>query len=81
MAKPRLKNINGRFVESDYENALIAFLEREGWQYLYDDSIHRASRKDYRQIADGASFRYCEYTSVLKTSGRMHSLLRGILPV
>ena len=46
MAKPRLKNINGRFIESDYENALIAFLEREGWQYLYDDSIHRASRKE-----------------------------------
>ena len=40
----KLKNINGHFVESDYENALIAFLEREGWQYLYGDSITRASR-------------------------------------
>ena len=37
----KLKNINGHFVESDYENALIAFLEREGWQYLYGDSITR----------------------------------------
>ena len=33
MAKPRLKNINGHFVESDYENALISFLENEGWEY------------------------------------------------
>jgi len=31
MAK-NLKNINGRFVESDFENALIAFLEAEGWR-------------------------------------------------
>ena len=38
MAKPRLKNINGHFVESDYENALISFLENEGWQYLFGES-------------------------------------------
>lgn len=30
MAKPQLKQMNGHFVESDYENALISFLEREG---------------------------------------------------
>ena len=45
MAK-NLKNINGRFVESDFENALIAFLEQEGWQYTYGDDIHRANRKE-----------------------------------
>ena len=42
----KLKNINGHFVESDYENALITFLEREGWQYLFGDSIARANRKE-----------------------------------
>ena len=45
MAK-NLKNINGRFVESDFENALIAFLEAEGWQYVYGDDIPRANRKE-----------------------------------
>ena len=48
----KLKNINGHFVESDYENALIAFLEREGWQYLYGDSIPRDSRKDVLYMDD-----------------------------
>ena len=56
MAKPRLKNINGRFVESDYENALIAFLEREGWQYLYGDSINRANRKEVLNMEDLLQF-------------------------
>lgn len=56
MAKPRLKNINGRFVESDYENAFIAFLEREGWQYLYGDSIQRASRKEVLNMEDLLQF-------------------------
>lgn len=56
MAKPRLKNINGHFVESDYENALIAFLEREGWQYLYGDSIQRASRKEVLNTEDLLQF-------------------------
>lgn len=41
-----LKNINGRFVESDFENALIAFIEAEGWQYTYGDDIPRANRKE-----------------------------------
>lgn len=56
MAKARLKNINGRFVESDYENALIAFLEREGWQYLYGDSIQRANRKEVLNMKDLLQF-------------------------
>ena len=42
----KLKNINGHFVESDFENALITFLEQEGWQYLYGDSIPRASKTE-----------------------------------
>ena len=47
-----LKNINGHFVESDYENALIAFLEREEWNYLYGDSIPRTSRKEVLYLDD-----------------------------
>ena len=51
MAK-NLKNINGRFVESDFENALIAFLETEGWQYTYGDDILRANRKEVLYMDD-----------------------------
>lgn len=29
MAKHQLKQMNGHFVESDYEDALISFLEQE----------------------------------------------------
>ena len=50
MAKPKLKQINGHFVESDYENALIIFLEREGWQYLFGDSMSRANRKEVLKL-------------------------------
>lgn len=52
----RLKNINGHFVESDYENALIAFLEREGWQYLYGDSIPRDDKKEVLYMDDLLQF-------------------------
>ena len=55
MAK-HLKNINGHFVESDYENALIVFLEREGWQYLFGDSITRANRKEVLYLDDLLQF-------------------------
>ncbi len=47
-----LKNINGRFVESDFENALIHFLEQEGWQYIYGDDIPRTSRKEVLYMDD-----------------------------
>ena len=56
MAKPRLKNINGHFVESDYENALISFLESENWQYLYGDAIPRASKKEVIYMDDLLQF-------------------------
>lgn len=41
----KLKEYNGRYCESDYENAFLSFLEREGWQYLSGGSIPRASRR------------------------------------
>lgn len=56
MAKPRLKNINGHFVESDYENALISFLENEGWEYLFGESIPRANRKEVLYMDDLQQF-------------------------
>ena len=56
MAKHQLKHINGHFVESDYEDALITFLEAEGWQYLYGDSIHRTSRKEVLIMDDLVQF-------------------------
>ena len=56
MAKPRLKNINGHFVESDYENALISFLENEGWQYLFGESIPRANKKEVLYMEDLLQF-------------------------
>lgn len=52
----KLKNINGHFVESDYENALIAFLEKEGWQYLFGDSISRVNRKEVLNMEDLLQF-------------------------
>lgn len=55
MAK-NLKNINGRFVESDFENALISFLEQEGWQYIYGDKIPRANRKEVLYMDDMYNF-------------------------
>ena len=56
MAKPHLKNINGHFVESDYENALISFFENEKWQYLFGDSIPRASKKEVIYMDDLLQF-------------------------
>lgn len=56
MIMAKLKNINGHFVESDYENALIAFLEKEGWQYLFGDSISRVNRKEVLNMEDLLQF-------------------------
>ena len=55
MAK-QLEYKNGHFVESDFENALIAFLEEEKWQYLYGDSIPRQSKKEVLYMDDLLQF-------------------------
>lgn len=52
MANYHLKNVNGRFVESDYEEALISLLEDEGWQYLFGDDIPRASKREVLYMDD-----------------------------
>lgn len=41
-----LQDFNGRFCESEYENAFISYLEDEGWQYLPGGSIPRESRRE-----------------------------------
>ena len=56
MAKHPLHNINGHFVESDYENALISFLENEGWQYLFGDNIPRCNKKEVLYMDDLLQF-------------------------
>ena len=54
MSKPQ--NYNGRYCESEYENAFIAFLEEEGWQYLAGSSITRASKRDVLYADDLEQF-------------------------
>ena len=39
-------NYSGRFCESDFENAFIAFLEQEGWTYLSGDKIVRNNQRE-----------------------------------
>ena len=52
MAKPKFIAMDGHFVESDYENALISFLEAEGWQYIFGESIARPNRKEVLYMDD-----------------------------
>ena len=41
-----LKNFNNKFCESDYEYALISFLEDEGWKYLPGNDLKREFKRD-----------------------------------
>lgn len=56
MAKHHLTNINGHFVESDFENAFISFLEQEDWQYLFGENIPRESKKEVLYMDDLLQF-------------------------
>lgn len=42
----QLKNFNGRYCESEYENAFLSYLEEAGWNYLSGSSIPRGSKSD-----------------------------------
>lgn len=42
----KLKKYNGRYCESEYEYAFIAFLEAEGWEYSLGSHIPRVSKRD-----------------------------------
>ena len=52
----RLQDFNGRFCESEYENAFLAFLEAEGWQYLAGTSIGRSSKREVLYADDLEQF-------------------------
>ena len=52
----RLQSYNGRYCESEYENAFLAFLEAEGWQYLAGNSIVRSSKRDVLYADDQELF-------------------------
>lgn len=52
----KLKNFNGRFCESDFENALIYYLEKEGWQYLAGGSMPRKLKTDVLYLDDMEQF-------------------------
>lgn len=49
----KLKNYNGRYCESEYESAFIAFLQSVGWTYLPGNKIKRC----YRDVLIADDFR------------------------
>ena len=52
----KLKEFNGRYCESDYENAFISFLEGVGWQYLSGGSMPRDSQRQILYTDDLEQF-------------------------
>ena len=42
----KLKDYNGHYCESEYENAFLGFLEKAGWTYTAGNAIPRASRHE-----------------------------------
>ena len=53
---PNLHDYNGRYCESEYENAFLSFLEAEGWQYLSGKSIPRNSKREVLYADDLEQF-------------------------
>lgn len=56
MGQKNTKSYNGRFCESDFENAFIAFLEQENWTYLSGDKIARKNQKEVLIDSDLTEF-------------------------
>ena len=52
----KLTNYNGRFCESDFENAFISLLENAGWTYLAGNDIKRASPREVINVSDLKAF-------------------------
>ena len=59
----RLKNYNGRYCESDFEQAFLSKLEEVGWQYLAGSNIPRSSRRDVLYVDDLEQFLSNHYPS------------------
>lgn len=62
----KLKNYNGRYCESEYESAFIAFLQSVGWTYLPGNKIKRC----YRDVLIADDFR----AFITKANGFIMSL-------
>ena len=56
MQKKNLINYNGRFCESDFENAFISFLEDAGWTYLFGENVERKNPREVLISADLYNF-------------------------
>jgi type I restriction enzyme R subunit len=52
----KLKDYQGRYCESDYENAFLALLEKAGWTYSAGNTIQRKSRHDVLIAEDFMEF-------------------------
>lgn len=52
----KLQNFNGKYCESGYESAFLAFLEQEGWNYLAGNSIARSSKREVLYTGDMEQF-------------------------
>ena len=52
----KLQSYNGRYCESEYENAFLSFLEEEGWSYLPGNCLTRKSRRDVLHLGDFEQF-------------------------
>lgn len=52
----KLQNYNGHYCESEYEYALLSFLEDEGWNYLAGNNITRNSKRDVLYADDMEQF-------------------------
>ena len=48
----KLKNFNGKFCESDYEEAILSYLEDEGWKYLPGSQVSRTFFRDVLIVDD-----------------------------
>lgn len=52
----KLKDYNGHYCESEYENAFLGFLEKAGWTYTAGNALPRASRHEVLLEADFKEF-------------------------
>ena len=56
-----LIDYNGHYCESDYEYALISFLENEGWTYLSGNQLPRETKKDVLNLNDLQNYLKSKY--------------------
>ena len=52
----KLKNYNGKFCESDYEAAMLSYLQEEEWNYLAGSQVSRTFFRDVLIVDDMKSF-------------------------